>query len=70
MSAATFRDGIFSTIRPRSEWPRVRYEIEREFAPYVGVVWTRQFGDTADLTRDAGGDVEELSFVFGVRMWF
>lgn len=49
---------------------RLRYEIEREFAPYVGVVWTRQLAETANLTRDAGADVEDLSLVFGVRIWF
>lgn len=25
---------------------RLRYEVRREFAPYIGVVWARQFGGT------------------------
>src|SRR4051812_9433816 len=28
---------------------RLRYELYRQFAPYVGVVWLRRFGETADL---------------------
>ena len=49
---------------------RLRYEIRREFAPYIGVSWTRDVGDTADFARAAGEDPAELSFVAGVRVWF
>ena len=49
---------------------RLRYEIRRELAPYVGVVWTRSYGDTADFARAAGDDVDELRFVAGLRVWF
>ncbi len=49
---------------------RLRYEIRRRFAPYVGVNWERRFGDTASRTRDAGGEVEETTLVAGVRVWF
>jgi copper resistance protein B len=49
---------------------RLRYEIRREFAPYVGVSWKRQFGNTADLTRAEGGDVDNLAFLAGFRVWF
>ncbi|MFI9652651.1 copper resistance protein B [Guyparkeria halopsychrophila] len=49
---------------------RLRYEIQREFAPYVGVSWKKQLGDTADLARDEGHDTEDLRLVAGVRMWF
>ncbi len=49
---------------------RLRYEIKREFAPYVGVSFDRKFGDTADYARIAGEDVEAISFVIGVRAWF
>ena len=49
---------------------RLRYEIEREFAPYIGVSWERALGRTADFARDDGEDVDELSFVTGVRFWF
>lgn len=49
---------------------RLRYEIRREFAPYVGVSWDRQFGKTADYSRARGEDVEVTSVVFGVRAFF
>jgi copper resistance protein B len=49
---------------------RLRYEIRREFAPYVGVEWVRRFGDTADLARDEGERVGNLGLVAGVRLWF
>ncbi len=49
---------------------RLRYEFRREFAPYIGMSWKRQYGNTADLTRAEGGDVENLAFVAGLRFWF
>jgi copper resistance protein B len=49
---------------------RLRYEIRREFAPYVGVSLDRSFGETATLVREEGGDPSQLRFVFGLRMWF
>lgn len=45
---------------------RLRYEIKREIAPYVGVEWVRRFGDTADLAADEN----ELGAVAGLRIWF
>lgn len=49
---------------------RLRYEVRREFAPYVGVSWARRFGRTADYARAQGRDVSDTSFVVGVRAWF
>lgn len=49
---------------------RLRYEITRRFAPYVGFVHERVYGNTADLHRDAGEDVSESRWVAGVRLWF
>jgi copper resistance protein B len=49
---------------------RLRYEIKRQFAPYVGVSWQRKFGNTADFARAAGEDVRSTTFVAGVRLWF
>ena len=48
---------------------RLRYEIRREFAPYVGVSWTSRFGETADLARARGDVVRTLGLVVGVRLW-
>lgn len=49
---------------------RLRYEIVREVAPYLGVSWERRIGPTADLAQRAGADVSDLAFVTGVRFWF
>ncbi|MBL29141.1 MAG: copper resistance protein CopB [Rhodospirillaceae bacterium] len=49
---------------------RLRYEIVREFAPYVGVSWNRAVGETADFARQDGEDVSSVSFVAGVRFWY
>ncbi|PCI68764.1 MAG: copper resistance protein CopB [Piscirickettsiaceae bacterium] len=49
---------------------RLRYEIKREFAPYIGVNWTSKYGNTADLARSVGADIEDTQFVVGIRAWF
>jgi copper resistance protein B len=49
---------------------RLRYEIRRAFAPYVGVAWDRRLGRTADYARAQGREVSDTSFVVGLRAWF
>jgi copper resistance protein B len=49
---------------------RLRYEIQREFAPYIGVSWERKFGNTADFARAAGERAESTSVVVGLRAWY
>jgi copper resistance protein B len=49
---------------------RLRYEIRREFAPYVGVLRHRTFGDSADLAQVAGERTGETRLVLGLRAWF
>jgi len=49
---------------------RLRYEINRRFAPYLGVVHERRFGDTAQFARDTGEHVRDTRIVAGVRLWF
>ena len=62
--------GIGSGLSDVSFGLRLRHEIRREFAPYVGVNWTRRFGGTADLARAAGEPVQQRQLVLGVRAWF
>lgn len=45
---------------------RLRYEFRREFAPYLGVSWTRAHGDTRDLSDEP----DRNSIVLGLRFWF
>ncbi len=49
---------------------RLRYEIRRWFAPYIGVNWLRSVGDSIDLVRDDGGDTNDLALVLGISIWF
>ncbi len=49
---------------------RLRYDINRQFSPYVGVTWRRLLGGTAKLARGSGEDVSATSVVFGLRTWF
>lgn len=62
--------GLGSGITDVEAGLRLRYEIAREFAPYVGVSWERSFGRTADFARARGEDTGGVSFVLGVRAWF
>lgn len=48
---------------------RLRYEIRREFAPYIGFQWERLTGGAAKLARRGGEDAGRLSLVAGVRLW-
>lgn len=49
---------------------RLRYEIRREFAPYIGVEWVGSYGATADYARAAGTDPKEARVVAGLRIWY
>lgn len=49
---------------------RLRYEIRRNFAPYVGISYDDKYGGTANLARAAGEDASRTSFVVGIRAWF
>jgi copper resistance protein B len=48
---------------------RLRYEIRRELAPYIGVEWLEEHGGTEELTLAAGGDPGDARFVLGLRFW-
>lgn len=49
---------------------RLRYEIKREFAPYIGVGYHRLVGETSRLARAAKTDPEELLLFVGLRLAF
>ena len=49
---------------------RLRYEVRREFAPYIGVAWEKRYGNTADYARLGGEPTSMTSLVLGVRAWF
>ncbi len=49
---------------------RLRYEIKREFAPYIGINWNKMYGTTADIATANGIDPSDTSVVAGIRAWF
>lgn len=63
-------NGIGSGLEETQLALRLRYEFRRELAPYVGVVWTRLYGETADFARADGRDTNDLQLVAGLRFWF
>ena len=62
--------GIGSGLSDVEAGLRLRYEIRREFAPYVGINWTKMFGNTADFARLNGEDIYDMQLLVGIRAWF
>lgn len=62
--------GIGSGLSDVQAGLRLRYEIRREFAPYIGVNWSRKYGNTADFARSDGEDIDDTQLVIGIRAWF
>jgi copper resistance protein B len=48
---------------------RLRYEIRREIAPYVGIVYRQRFGHAADFARAQGDEPDDLQIVVGLHAW-
>ena len=49
---------------------RLRYEMQREFAPYVGVRWEQTYGETRDIAQAEGEPTSSTAFVVGIRAWY
>ncbi len=64
------QSGIGSGLSEVELGIRLRYEIRREIAPYVGLNWTQKFGNTADFAEAIGVDTHELQLLAGFRFWF
>lgn len=62
--------GIGSGLNNTEMGVRLRYEIQREFAPYIGVRWEQTYGDTKDMARAEGEDTSSTAFVIGLRAWY
>ena len=65
-----FERGIGSGLSTTELGLRLRYEIRRELAPYIGVAWEHKSGDTADLARLNGEAVEDTRWLAGLSIWF
>jgi len=64
------RRGIGSGLSTMEAGLRLRYEVTRRFAPYIGVVRERAYGATSDLRRANGEAAGETRVVAGARIWF
>jgi copper resistance protein B len=62
--------GLGSGLSQVSLGIRLRYELRREIAPYLGIHWNWRLGETADLAEAAGEDAGEFGAVAGLRFWF
>ena len=62
--------GVGAGLSETSAGLRLRYEIRREIAPYIGYAWAQKHGRTADLAKAAGGSANESGWVAGLRFWF
>jgi copper resistance protein B len=49
---------------------RLRYEITRQFAPYIGIEQEWKLGRSASYARAVGDDPSTTNLVGGVRLWF
>ncbi|AKU51033.1 copper resistance protein B [Xanthomonas arboricola] len=64
------RRGVGSGLEQVEAGLRLRYEITRRFAPYIGWVHSRSFGDTARRAAIDDEPARDSRFVAGVRIWF
>jgi copper resistance protein B len=62
--------GVGSGVNDIDLGLRLRYEIVREIAPYLGITWIRRFAGTADLARARGEAPSEGLLVAGARLWW
>lgn len=62
--------GIGSGLSDMQFGLRLRYEIRREFAPYVGINWVRRVGTSAGYARAEGQAIFDQQLVAGFRIWF
>lgn len=62
--------GIGSGLGKLEAGLRLRYEVTRRFAPYIGVAHERAMGNTADIARTNGGHLRDTRVVAGIRFWF
>jgi copper resistance protein B len=62
--------GVGSGLSTAEFGLRLRYEIRREIAPYIGIVRERAFGQTARFREQDGHASDDTRFVAGFRIWF
>ncbi len=63
-------NAIGSGLANASAGLRLRYEITRQIAPYIGVEWQHSFGRTGDFVRASGGSATQTRWLAGLSFWF
>jgi copper resistance protein B len=67
---------LAAVARNRCAWSdvdaalRLRYEIRRKLAPYLGLAWMHRWGESAQLLHAADADPDQLQWLIGVRFWY
>ena len=64
------QNGVGKGLSSLTAGLRLRYEFSRQFAPYVGLEWTGQYGNTADFSQLDGRATRQTQWVAGIRFWF
>lgn len=62
--------GLGSGLATVEAGVHLSYEVRREIVPYVGVSWSKAFGNTAEYQADAGHGAAESHAVVGLEAWF
>ena len=64
------RFGTGSGVNETDIGLRLRYEIRREIAPYIGVSWLKQYGETASISRRERETTDSIALTLGLRLWW
>lgn len=62
--------GVGSGVADLNLGLRLSHEFRREFAPYIGVNWSKKLGKTADLAKEHGDKTQNTEFLLGIQAWF
>ena len=62
--------GIGSGFSKLETGLRLRYEITRQIAPYIGIHHERLLGNTEDIADAGGKETSDTLAVAGIRFWF
>ena len=63
--------GVGSGLNSIEAGLRLSYDlVDRTLSPYIGISLGKKFGETADMAREEGKDLTNVSFVIGSRFMF
>lgn len=62
--------GVGSGLSELNLGLRLSHEIKREFAPYIGVNWSKKLGNTAEMAKGHGDKTQNTELLLGIQAWF